>query len=71
MVGIGQLMKKWIQIYSQPWKANCRFRTLCSYPTTLTHSFFTPVFQLNHQVQLHCHHPNIQKKIVRKSNTNS
>ena len=42
-----------------------------SYPTTLTHSFFTPVFQLNRQVRLLCHRPNIQKKVVWKSNANS
>ena len=70
-VGIGQLTKKWIQIYSQLWKVNYRFRIPRSYPTTLTHSFFTPVFQLNRRVQLLCHRLNIQKKVVWKSNANS
>ena len=68
---IGQLAKKWIRIYSPPWKVNCRFRTPRSYPTTLTHSFFTLAFQLNRPVQLLCHRPNIQKKIVRKSDADS
>jgi hypothetical protein len=36
-----------------------------TYPTTLTHSFFTPVFQLNRRARLLYHRPNIRKKIVR------